>query len=275
MLPHFLCIGAQKAGTSWLFNQLQEHPAIWMPPVKELHFFDHLFVAQNRRWTTWHIHQGVRTALKYQISNFYSPDWAFISYLVDLASSEIFTEAWYRRAFARRAAEGKVLGDVTPEYSTLPVPGLRYVRALLGAVKVIYIIRDPVHRALSQLRMNASRRKSGDLSEADWCDMAEDREIDNRGDYRAYVPRWREHWAESDLLFIPYGRIGSDPNGVMREIEGFLGLPPHEYPRADQRIHSTEELPVPARAIELLEARLAPQRAFLETAFDPSFVRQI
>ena len=35
-----LCIGTQKAGTSWLNNVLLEHPQIFMPPVNELHFFD-------------------------------------------------------------------------------------------------------------------------------------------------------------------------------------------------------------------------------------------
>ena len=38
--PDFICVGAQKAGTRWLYDQLAFHPAFWMPPVKELHYFD-------------------------------------------------------------------------------------------------------------------------------------------------------------------------------------------------------------------------------------------
>jgi hypothetical protein len=38
--PDFLCVGAQKAGTQWLYDQLQHHPDFWMPPIKELHYFD-------------------------------------------------------------------------------------------------------------------------------------------------------------------------------------------------------------------------------------------
>src|SRR6185295_12624998 len=38
--PDFLCIGAQKAGTGWLYEQLRSHPGFWMPPMKELHYFD-------------------------------------------------------------------------------------------------------------------------------------------------------------------------------------------------------------------------------------------
>lgn len=36
----FMCIGAQKSGTTWLHRQLRNHPQIWLPPVKELHYFD-------------------------------------------------------------------------------------------------------------------------------------------------------------------------------------------------------------------------------------------
>ena len=38
--PDFLCVGSQKGGTSWLYGQLACHPDFWMPPVKELHYFD-------------------------------------------------------------------------------------------------------------------------------------------------------------------------------------------------------------------------------------------
>lgn len=38
--PHFLCIGAQKAGTTWLHENLKKHPQIHLPKRKELHYFD-------------------------------------------------------------------------------------------------------------------------------------------------------------------------------------------------------------------------------------------
>jgi hypothetical protein len=40
--PDFLCVGAQKGGTTWPYWQLDAHPDFWMPPVKELHYFDEL-----------------------------------------------------------------------------------------------------------------------------------------------------------------------------------------------------------------------------------------
>jgi hypothetical protein len=37
---HFLGIGAQKAGTTWLYEHLKAHPQVRFPADKELHFWD-------------------------------------------------------------------------------------------------------------------------------------------------------------------------------------------------------------------------------------------
>lgn len=39
MLPNFLVIGAEKAGTTWLYEKLRRHPEVYMPRVKELFYF--------------------------------------------------------------------------------------------------------------------------------------------------------------------------------------------------------------------------------------------
>ena len=37
----FIVIGAQKAGTTSLFEHLREHPKLYLPPGKERPFFSH------------------------------------------------------------------------------------------------------------------------------------------------------------------------------------------------------------------------------------------
>ena len=86
-------------------------------------------------------------------------------------------------------------------------------------VKIIYIVRDPFDRALSQIRMNAERRGiSG--NGADWLALAREPDIASRGAYATYVPRWEAAFPEEDVLFLPYKRIGNDPAGVMRDDRG-------------------------------------------------------
>lgn len=39
MLPNFVIIGAMKAGTTSLYHYLRQHPEVFMPATKELHYF--------------------------------------------------------------------------------------------------------------------------------------------------------------------------------------------------------------------------------------------
>jgi hypothetical protein len=102
-----------------------------------------------------------------------------------------------------------------------------------------------------------------------------DWDIVNRGDYRTYVPRWKAHFSSEDLLFLPYGRLSQDPDGVMRDVEEFLGLGPHVYPRAAERVHETGRLSVPDWVAERVKARLEGQDAFLEAEFGTEFAHCI
>ncbi len=45
----FLGIGAQKAGTTWLYENLKGHPEIFFPPEKEVHFWD-MFYERGVPW---------------------------------------------------------------------------------------------------------------------------------------------------------------------------------------------------------------------------------
>jgi hypothetical protein len=43
-LPSFICIGAQKSGTTWIDSALRLNPAVYLPAQrKEVHFFDRYF----------------------------------------------------------------------------------------------------------------------------------------------------------------------------------------------------------------------------------------
>ncbi|MDH3256230.1 MAG: sulfotransferase domain-containing protein [Nitrospinota bacterium] len=48
-LPDFLGIGIQKAGTSWLHQQLYRHPQVFVPDRKEIHFFNRWY-DKGKEW---------------------------------------------------------------------------------------------------------------------------------------------------------------------------------------------------------------------------------
>jgi len=59
-LPNFICVGAEKAGTTPLFGLLKQHPDIFMPPIKETHYFSRNFGRQSLAWYEGQLFMGYR-----------------------------------------------------------------------------------------------------------------------------------------------------------------------------------------------------------------------
>ena len=263
-LPKFLCIGVQKAATSWLWVQLRSHPQIWMPPLKELHFFDHLYVPENRTWTTGHIQKNVKDSLNWHAKNG-KIDLPYFRYMIDLATENLFSEEWYRKAYSWKGADGKLAGDITPEYFMIPEEGIAYVKKFLGPQKLILMVRDPVDRAESQIRMNISRtgRQFEALTESDWIAEASRPEIFNRAKYSEYLPMWIREFGEESLLMLPYSQVREAPLGLLKKVEKFLGLPPANYRNLTDTVHGGKKANLPNYVSQFLEKNLLSERSFI------------
>lgn len=63
VFPDFLCVGAQKAGTTWLHANLSKHPDIFLPEMKELHYFNSGYKKYSlREYSNYFIEKGYRLA---------------------------------------------------------------------------------------------------------------------------------------------------------------------------------------------------------------------
>src|SRR5437764_2788693 len=107
--PDFLCIGAHKAGTTWLYQQLDSHPDFWMSPVKELHYFDQLSRVQRADRLR---HRDER-------------DFRFLERLNSLSAEPGIHLENYGRLFEPKASLLSV--DISPNYSTLGDEVIRQV----------------------------------------------------------------------------------------------------------------------------------------------------
>lgn len=271
--PGALCIGAQKAGTSWLAQMLGQHPQVWIPPFKEVQYFNQLHIPEHRRWIAWHYrnkpqeirdrHKARKVELQPELD----------AYLTAITSGKMFHNQWYKRVFAP-APEHAMPMDFTPEYSGLPDEGVQAVRDLLPKARVIYLIRHPVERAISQLRMNLRREKRVPVTEADWLTEVANPVLDERGDYATYLPRWLARYP--DMLVLPFGRIARAPHQVMDAVEAHLGLGPCFYGNLTQKVFANPDGPMPPpRAVAALEARLAPQMDALRDIMGADFADEV
>lgn len=271
--PDLLCIGAQKAGTSWLYQILRQRPDVWTPPLKELHFFDHKFTEDNRRWTHWHIDSGVERERK-RLAGRPRKNLARIAVLDAIAARPRFNRQWYQRIFAH-APDDAASMDVTPEYSCVSEEGVDFIARFLPKAKFIYIIRDPLDRARSQLRMNLERQGKLPKTEDEWLSAVREPAIANRGDYQTYIPRWTKLFDGKRLLFLPFGAIASRPVEFIRDVERFVGLPAFDHANLDRVVHASQPVVFPQMVEEFLSDLCAPQSAFLDGFFDAEFLTQI
>ncbi|RYU57749.1 sulfotransferase [Methylolobus aquaticus] len=273
-LPHFLCIGAQKAGTSWLWSMLRQNAAIWMPPIKELHYFDHLFLPENRGWIEKGLAQQVKKLLVAECREAESIDLERVRYLLSVATETPFTERWYRGVFSHPEATGKILGEVTPAYCAIGPAGVTYLKQLLGGVKAIYLIRDPVDRALSQIRMTIQRSKTFVPAEPKaWDRVANSAAVHNRGNYAEYIPLWIDTLGKDNVLFLPFGDIVRRPLELLRRVEQFLGCEEvRRYSGMTSKVHKTGNIEIPLTVVNRIEETMRGQRQFLESHFGREFL---
>lgn len=269
--PAIIGIGAQKAGTTWLSQMLGQHPKVWSSPFKEVQFFNYLYIEEHRKWLPWHFRMSRTSIEKRHAARGQDVPAEVQAYLERITRGKMFTNQWYKQVFAP-APEGMLPMDVTPEYSTLPEEGVEFVTRFLPHAKFIYLVRHPVDRAISQLKMNITRAKRKPATLADWMTEIEDPVLLDRGNYVEFMPRWNAKLGPQRLLYLPFGAISRTPLDVMRRVESFLGLPPHEYNNLRDKVFAgNAQLSVPDEARAVLRAKLEPQFEFLEAAFDKSF----
>ncbi len=269
-MPGLLVVGAQKAGTSWVHENLAKHPKIWVPPFKELHFFDHKFIPENRRWTSGHVERGVNKAIKSHLKSSH-PTADQLNYLRRIVRRPMFNRQWYRTVFSQ-CPDSHVGLDVTPEYCCVPPKGLEFIDALLPDARFIYLIRHPVERAVSQIKMNATRRKNHLGTVDDWMRYAQHSVIAHRGDYARYIPQWDAQFSSDRLLYLSFADIPKNPLRVIRMIERFAGLSASLYPALNMPVHASASIDVPTEVLQYLEKLLEAQIAFLIERFGSDFL---
>ena len=69
-LPHFLGLGTQKGGTTSLQQLLEQHPGVYLPPCKEVHYFSQ-HAEKPARWYAEHYRDARRGQRRGDITPFY------------------------------------------------------------------------------------------------------------------------------------------------------------------------------------------------------------
>lgn len=228
--PDFFCIGAQKGGTSWLYQQLESHPDFWMPPVKELHYLDKLSRIKGAPPPRRRDERDLR----------------FPESIKSLSARPYIDLENYGRLFEPK---GSLLsGDISPSYSMLNDEVIQRVIGYFPKIKVIFLARDPVERAWSQLSMGVRLQMISPFDVTDSDEVI--RNLLNPGVLllshpSKIVARWKRYVHLELLRVYFFDDLQKNPAGLRRFVLSFLGADPEKPSgrlRADYNSEAKEKL---------------------------------
>ncbi len=186
--PDFLIVGMMKAGTTSIHRHLAEHPCVLEPIEKELHFFTR-DCGPRVPDAAWGLEYGEQLGLG---------------------------------GCAPRP--GFLTGEASPSYIIMP----ERIHAFNPACKIIISLRDPVARAVSQLRQY-------DAYDFETVEGGFDQQFATTEDISTlpvvvdstYAPRLR-HWLEvfppEQIALVSFEAFVRDPQLVMNRLFRWLGL---------------------------------------------------
>ncbi len=175
----FIIIGAQKGGTTTLFEILARHEEVAMSKIKELNFFNVI-----RELTTENI--------KRYHDNF---NWQ----------------------------EGKIYGEASTRYTQYPLyndPAMQIFK-YNPRIKLIYIIRDPIDRILSQYSFY---RIQGLAKKPFEQEIFSNEEFLTTGMYSYQISQFLKYFGRKQILVLFFDDLIHHSDKIKKQLADFLGI---------------------------------------------------
>ena len=198
--PNFIIAGFPKCGTTSLFHYLKQHPEIFMPNQKELHFFTQPQI--------YKLNKGPKDKVVKQ--------------------SHIKSEKEYLELF-KSVKDEIAVGDASPSYINYP-ENFGMIKQYLNDPKVIVIVRDPIDRAYSNyLHLKRELRETMDFFSA--LKNEDNRREESYSDFWYY--RFNSTYYKkilmakktfSNVLVLTAEEFKRNPEITLKKVYSFLGV---------------------------------------------------
>jgi len=230
--PNFFIAGAAKSGTTSVAHYLEEHPQVYMSPIKEPSYFARDIIAslQPENWAR--NQRGLKRYLNGPMRKRRG------GCVLDWES--------YLKLFGNVAGE-IAIGEASTIYLISPNAPMD-IRAAIPEARIIIMLRSHVERAFStyvmfcrngKLRASFSDviRSEGSGKLAQWK-----RKILETRKIACGVERFLTTFPRDRIRMYFHEDLSSSPLDVMRSIYEFLGVDPGFHPDVTRR-HNEERLP--------------------------------
>jgi hypothetical protein len=206
MPPSFVIAGAPRAGTTWLYRNLDRHPDVFLAPNKEPRFY------------------AVRETERLAFNGPGDDRW--LSHLVQDRGA-------YEALFAGAGA-GQLRGEASSDYLYRSPTAAARLRQDIPAVQLIFILRDPAHRAYSNWLQHVQYGREP-LSFADALNAEEERieqgwawwwHYTRRGFYARQLEPFLDAFPRDQILILLHDDLRRDPRGLLERASAFLEIDP-------------------------------------------------
>lgn len=192
-LPNFIIIGVAKAGTTSLYRYLDQHPQVFMCPIKGTNFFGYED-ARAWKWTD----EGDPPLLRH---------------------FQVTTLDAYEAMFAR-ASEEVAIGEASPQYFRCPTAARRIHECIPG-VKLVANLRNPADRAFSGFLM---RTRRGEAVKSIYEELTLESSHVKEGFYYRRMKRYFDLFPKDQIKIYIFEEFRKDPAKVVIDLFGFLGV---------------------------------------------------
>jgi hypothetical protein len=238
--PDFICIGMPKAGTRWLYDQLQYHPDFWMPPVKEMHYLlndvARMGNFEGRLGRERSPEKAARRARKLAERNLLprrqqsARDLQFLEEAMELDGKPRDLD---RYAALFRYKEGLLSGDVSPGYTQFTPEIIAQTAARFPGTRIMLMVRDPVAREWSHLCMayRSGGRRTFDLAELESADtfralLRRSTRLGTRTLPTQVFERWKTHAPKMEFRSFLFDALVEDGEKFRRDVVSYVGGDP-------------------------------------------------
>lgn len=219
--PNFFVVGAPKSGTTSLYAYLSQHPDVFLPAKKELHYFSHQEL----------------------LANCGGPG---DSYVAESATS---TEKRYRRHYGKWSGE-KLLGDFSTSYLFYHDESAGRIRDYSPNAKIVIMLRNPIDKAYSQY-MHLVRANREKLCFRAALDAERSRSANRWADVWLYlsstlycsgIRRFHEVFGREHVHLVIFEDFVGNTSSVMYRLCEFLGVET-SFKFETSRVHNVSGLP--------------------------------
>ena len=233
-----LGLGAQKCGTTWLYSYLKKFDEANFGDLKEYHIWDGKTLEVYKDFlvdkATLNANKDVKAHAGLKIRH-------------DMQHVDGFYEDYFDKLVQQESV--RITGDISPSYSSLSVETLQEIKRRLESkgfcIKVFFLMRDPVERSWSAVRMSrrnqvwAGGLEENLLSELDHVRKAYSNEhFQLRTNYQDAIENIEQVFAAEYTYFAIYEEMFTEES--LARLGAFLGIGT-KTGHLTQKVNATEK----------------------------------